>query len=89
MLVVAKYIKGSCLPAAFRLDEAALKLINVLNAAPGSVWYFTPNQLQPANLPGILIQVFKIIQWEYCIWEMLGNSAGLYTLLYQQIAYTF
>ena len=59
MLVVAKYIKVSCLPAASSLDEAALKLINVLNAAPGSVWYFTPNQLQPASLPGILMQVFK------------------------------
>jgi len=37
------------------LDEAALKLINVLNAAPGSVWYFTPNQLQPANLPDYVL----------------------------------
>ena len=37
------------------LEEAALKLINVLNAAPGSVWYFTPNQLQPANLPDYVL----------------------------------
>jgi len=37
------------------LEEAALKLINVLNAAPGSVWYFTPNQLQPSNLPDYVL----------------------------------
>ena len=76
MLAFGKYVKVFCLPAAFSLDEAALKLINVLNAAPGSVWYFTPNQLQPANLPGILTQVFEIIQWEYCIWERLGNRGS-------------
>uniref|UniRef100_D3PGX4 15-hydroxyprostaglandin dehydrogenase [NAD(+)] n=1 Tax=Lepeophtheirus salmonis TaxID=72036 RepID=D3PGX4_LEPSM len=32
-------------------EEASLKIINVLNAKNGSVWFIRPHQLQPINIP--------------------------------------
>ena len=36
-------------------DEAALKLINVLNAKNGSVWMIRPKQMQPFNAPDYVL----------------------------------
>ncbi len=37
------------------VDEAALKLINVLNAKNGSVWMIKPKQMQPFNVPDYVL----------------------------------
>ena len=39
----------------FRPDEAALKLINILNARNGSVWMIRPQQMQPFNVPDYVL----------------------------------
>jgi len=36
-------------------DEAALKLVNVLNAKNGSVWLIRPEQMQPFNVPDYVL----------------------------------
>ena len=43
----------------FRPDEAALKLINVLNARNGSVWLIKPKQMQPFNVPDYVLPKTK------------------------------
>ncbi len=34
-----------------RVEETALKLVNVLGAKSGSVWMIRPEQMQPFNVP--------------------------------------
>ena len=41
------------------VDEAALKLINVLNARNGSVWLIKPQQMQPFNVPDYVLPKTK------------------------------
>ena len=43
----------------FRPDEAALKLINVLNSRNGSVWLIKPKQMQPFNVPDCVLPKTK------------------------------
>ena len=43
----------------FRPEEAALKLINVLNARNGSVWLIKPKQMQPFNVPDYVLPKTK------------------------------
>jgi len=40
-------------------DEAALKLINVLNSRNGSVWLIKPKQMQPFNVPDYVLPKTK------------------------------
>jgi len=40
-------------------DEAALKLINTLNARNGSVWLIRPDQMQPFNAPDYVLPKLK------------------------------
>lgn len=40
-------------------EEAALKLINVLNARNGSIWFIKPKQFQPLNVPDYVLPKTK------------------------------
>ena len=48
---VATLQKGVENKAFMKPEEVALKVINILNAKNGSVWYMRPNQMQPINIP--------------------------------------
>ena len=40
-----------------RVEDVALKLVNILNAKTGSVWLIRPEQLQPFNVPDYRLPV--------------------------------
>ena len=56
------------LSRSFRPDEAALKLINVLNSRNGSVWLIKPKQMQPFNVPDYVLPKTKWMKWWYNKW---------------------